>query len=570
MTQKSSGPSPKKKRLGELLIEKGLITQQQLDRAVEVQRAKGGKLGQIIVDLNLCPEEIVLSVMAARFGMPFVSSLSAYGSIPVDVVAMIPARTAREQSLIPLAREGNLLTVAMADPVANVHGLDELKILTGCTIKPVLATEREILSAVNRYYAESAAAPLTPAPVVAPEAVRAIRPDDAPADAQMDNILDALLESAVKNGASHVYLEPAHGSVRVRYRVNGGIHVKPDLPGRYQLPVTARVKARARLNAAECWVPQDGRLRTRAAGRDLDVKVSTLPTSDGEAIVLHVMDTAPLLPADLTQLGLEPDVLEPFRKAFNQKKGLVLVVGPTGAGKTTTLYATLAALNTPDRHILTIEDPIERYVEGVTQIQTRPDLRLTLDGGLYVLHRQDSDVLFVLDVHDLETAEAAAAAAADDCLVLSAVNATDALNALGRLRDMGLSPALLSTSLVALLAQRLVRTLCPHCREPYTLSMRQLLSAGVSAHEIKEGKRADSFTLYKGRGCGHCLATGYRGTAAVFEILTVNDAMRRLIAEKAPLDQIAREVPGRVTLREAALRKALAGVTSLDEALKLG
>ncbi|MBL0058226.1 MAG: Flp pilus assembly complex ATPase component TadA [Elusimicrobia bacterium] len=552
----------KKKRLGDLLVQENLITQKQLDQAVEVQRVKGGRLGDILVELNFATEDLVLSVLAKRAGIPFVSSLSVYGKVPAEILALVPADIARQQSVFPLAREGNTLTVALSDPFVELNAVDDLKIQTGFEIKMVLASEKEIQKAVERDYAvlRTTNAALSGS---------AVSQSDVAVDPQMTTILNALIDNGAKLGADHIFLEPGPASVHVRYRVKGTLEKKPDLPLHHQAPLVAHIKNLARLNVAERWLPQDGRLRGQWEGHALDVKVSTLPTVAGEKVVLSLLDSARAMPLDLAKLGLEPGVLEHYQKLIEAKEGLLVVAGPSGAGKTATLYATLNALNRSDRHLLTIEDPVERFVDGVTQMQVRADVRVTLASGLHILRRQDPDVLMVTEISDLDTAEVAVDAASG-CLVLSSVVAPDALGAIQKLVEMGVPPSLLAGRLVGVLAQRLVRTICPNCREAYTLSLRELMAAGVGEKEIRGAKRAESFTVHRGRGCGQCLATGYIGAVAVFEVCFVNDNIRRLIAERASPALLARETSERVTLREAAVKKVLAGETTVEEALRVG
>jgi type IV pilus assembly protein PilB len=552
----------KKKRLGDILVQEGFLNQQQLDKAVEVQRTKGGRLGDILVELKLNTEDQILSAMAKRAGIPFVSSLSAYGKISMDILALIPGDMARQRGVFPLAREGNTLTVALADPFVELDAADDLKIQTGFEIKMVLASEKEIQRAVESYY---------------PTTTTAVSPSPSPShahhepssvDQQMVTIINALIENAAKVGADHIFLEPGSSGVSVRYRVRGLLQKKQSLPLHRHGPLVSHIKGMARMDAAERWLPQDGRLRGTWAGHSLDVKVSTLPTAEGETVVLSLLDSARALPLDLAKLGLEPDLLEHYKKLIDSRKGLLLVAGPAGAGKTATIYATLAELNVPDKHILTIEDPVERFLDGITQMQSRADRRLTLATGLNVLRRQAPDVLMLTEVRDVSTAESAVHAAGE-CLVLSSVIAPDALGAVQKLIEMGVPPTLLGERLVGVLAQRLVQTICPNCRESYTLSLRELMAAGLGEKEIRSAKRAASFTIHRGRGCGQCLATGYSGVTAIFEFLFVTDTIRRLIADKASHGLLARETAERVTLREAAVKKVLAGETTVDEALRV-
>jgi type IV pilus assembly protein PilB len=551
----ANGPA-KKKRLGDLLVQEGVITAKQLERAVEVQRTKGGRLGDILVELNLATEELVLSVLAKRAGVPFVSSLTAYGKIAPEVLALLSSEVAQTHNVFPLAKEGNTLTVALADPFVDLNVVDDLKIQTGCDIKVVLASEKEIQKAVALHGATMGKPSGEPG---APSTH---------SDAQMETIVSALLETAAKVGADHIYLEPGARAVRVRYRIHGSLQQRPDLPPRHLAPLIAHLKSMAGLNIAERWLPQDGHFRRSWEGHDLEIRVATLPTASGEKAVLSLLDSDRALPLDLARLGLDPDMLAQYQSLAQAKNGLVIVAGPAGSGKTATLYATLAALNTPERHVVTIEDPVERTLEGISQMQVRADVRMSLASGLHVLRRQDPDVIMVGEIRDLETAEAVLDAASE-ALVVTAVIATDTLGAIQKLIEMGVPPTLLAARLSGVLAQRLVRSICPNCRETYSMSLRELMASGVGDKEIRAAKRAESFTLQRGRGCGQCLGTGYAGAAPVFELCAVSEGLRRLIAEKAGPSLLARETAERVTLREAAVKRVLAGQTTVEEALRV-
>ncbi|HNC74102.1 MAG TPA: ATPase, T2SS/T4P/T4SS family [Elusimicrobiota bacterium] len=544
-----------KKRLGDILIQEGLITAIQLERAVEAQRTKGGKLGDLLIGLGFCTEEDVLSVLSKRSGYGYLTALSTRPAVPPAVLAHIPAALAWSKNLVPVAKEGNVLSVAVADPFAEFDSIGELKIQTGCDIKLVLASESEIQKAVARYY---------------PDRKDVVAAADAgPALEAMDTVIGALVENAAKAGADHIFLEPGAQALHVRYRSKAGLQSRPDIPLAHQASLVARLKTLARLNVGECWVPQVGRLRWTASGRPMDLTVTTLPTSLGEKIVFKLVDADRAMPLDLEKLGLEGESRSQFEKMLELKKGLILAVGPTGSGKSSTLHAALARLSDPSRHLVSVEDPVERYLDGVSQLQARPDARLTLASGVHILRRLGPDVLYVSDLRDLPTAEAALQASSE-CLVLAALTASSALAGIERLWELGVSAAQLAQALVGVVGQRLVRTVCPHCREPHTFSLRQLMAQGVGSQEMRAAKRADSFTLYRGRGCGQCLGTGFLGAAAVFELLPATDGVRRLIWEKAGRAALARETSERVTLREAAVNKALAGLTTIDEALRVG
>lgn len=541
-----------KKRLGDFLLQENVITPGQLERAVEVQRERGGKLGDILVEMGLCSEEAVLSVLARRAGLGFTAALSALRSIPSEVLARVPGAVARGKNLLPIALEGDVLSVAVSDPFVDFDTVNELKIQTGCQIKLVLSLESEIRKALQRFY---------PGTEDLPE-----RADDSPA--AMDTVLNALLENAAKAGADQVLLEPGLQAVHVRYRIKGVVEPRSDIPMGRHATLAARVKQLSRMNAAESWSPQNGWLRKSLLGRMWEIKVSSLPTAMGEKFIFFFQDAERVLPLDLEKLGMEKESAEAFSRFLEAPRGLVVVAGPARSGKTSTLYAALARLNSPARHIVTIEDPVERMLEGISQTQVRPDARLTLAAGVHVLRRLNPHVLYVSDIRDPETLDAVLQAS-EESLVLAAVTGSGVFSALERLTEMGASPHILSRSLVGVVAQRLMRAVCAHCREPYTLSLRQLMAQGVGGQEMRSAKRAESFTLYRGRGCGRCLGTGFDGATAVFEAFPVDDTVRRLLSEKAGRATLARETAERTTLREAAVRRALAGATSVEESLRV-
>jgi type IV pilus assembly protein PilB len=391
-----AGPVEKKKRLGDMLVQEGLLTPKQLDQAVEHQRAKGGRLGDILVDQHHCTEDQILSALAKRAGIPFVSSLSAYGRVPGDILSLISGDLARQWGVFPLAREGRRLTVALADPFVELDAVDDLKIHTGFDIAMVLTSGREIQRAVESFY---------PAETKAAEIEGILHPDGDPADAQMTTITNALLGNAAKMGANFIYLEPTPSAVQVRYRVRGHLHKKPDFSAAHFGPLVRHLKSLARMDTADRWLPQDGRIHGAWGERSLDVRVATLPTSNGEKVVLSLFDSSQALPMDLAQLGMDADTLAAYQRFLGASKGLVLVAGPAGSGKTATIYATLAALRSEEKHILSIEDPVERYVDGITQVQARSDLRLTLASGLQVFRRLAPDVVMASDILDVGTAD---------------------------------------------------------------------------------------------------------------------------------------------------------------------
>jgi type IV pilus assembly protein PilB len=588
-----------KKKLGDILVEVGIITQDQLNQAVELQRARGGKLGDILKELNFCGEDVLLAFLGRQCGVSYIS-LAEYGDIPPDVINLVPENVARLQTLIPIAKEENTLTIAMSDPL-NVFATDDLKLMTGCEIKVVIASDHEIKQAINKHYSlrpqpSAPAAKENPnepsrtgneVPTTMHEIMSGIEPAAVPArpaqaqaevfsvsveanDAPVVKIANVLLANAVKAAASDIHIEPYENSLRVRYRLDGVLHSQPAPPRQYQNALVSRIKVMAQMDVAEHRLPQDGRIKIKIEGKEVDIRVSSMPTPHGEKVVLRLLD-ASTLKVDLADLGFDPPVLASYRKILQSPLGMVLVTGPTGSGKTTTLYASLSALNRPDRNIVTIEDPVEYKIEGVNQVQARPEIGLTFAAGMRAFLRQDPDVIMVGEIRDPETAEIAVNAALTGHLVLSTLHTNDASGAVTRLINMGLEPYLVASTLVLTVAQRLLRVVCSRCKKTENVPLEDLTAAGIRPSQLKAAAKAKHLALPRGEGCEACAQTGYRGRIAIYEILPQQDAVRQLIVERANAHAIKRAArrAGMTTLREAALQKMFAGITTLEEVLRV-
>lgn len=582
-----------KKRLGNILIEVGIITQNQLQTALQVQKKQGGKLGAILIQQGIITEDVLLAFLGKQCGVAYVS-LSEYGNIPLDVISCVSESIARHQTLIPIAREDNNLTIAMADPL-NVFATDDLRLITGKEINVVIASIKEIKEAIDKFYgnkqsidgngnvvdeentsADSSSAITMDYDTLKDDDVEVstehrssdIISIEATTDsAPVIKIVNIVLGNAVRAKASDIHIEPYEKTLRVRYRIDGVLHEQPVPPKRFQNAITSRMKIMASLDIAERRLPQDGRIKIKIASKEIDLRVSTLPTAFGEKIVMRILDSSGLK-LDLADLGFEPEALATYQKYIEVPYGMVLVTGPTGSGKSTTLYSTLSTLNYPDRNIMTIEDPVEYVIEGINQVNARPDIGLTFAAGLRSFLRQDPDIIMVGEIRDTETAEIAINAALTGHLVFSTLHTNDAPGALTRLNNMGIEPFLTSSTVVMVVGQRLCRVICKHCKESYEVPFDFLSQLGVRPEQVNNAKKV---TLHKGKGCDKCSNTGYRGRLSNFEVMPITDNLKDLIVERASthvINQAARK-DGMLTLREAAVRKVLAGITTVEEMLRI-
>ena len=569
-----------KEKLGNLLVEMSIISPDQLKAATEEQKRTGRKLGDILMSLGYITEDVLLAFLGKQCGISFIN-LSEYGDITEEVLRSVPESMIRRQLLIPIDKKKNVITIAMADPL-NVFAVDDLRLMTGCDINVVIASESEIKNAIEKYFEKYEKTDETSLDDIVKEmdsleadgleVVKekaeeieelALTADDAP----VVKIVNLILGEAIKMGASDIHIEPYEKRLRVRYRIDGILYEVKSPPKKLQNAIISRIKIMATLNIAERRLPQDGRIKIRAQRRDVDMRISVLPTAFGEKIVIRILDASRLC-LDLNKLGFEQEVLSMYRKNVDVPFGIVLVTGPTGSGKSTTLYSTLSTISHPDRNILTMEDPVEYVLEGINQVQARPDIGLTFASGLRSFLRQDPDIIMVGEIRDTETAEIAINAALTGHLVFSTLHTNDAPGAVTRLNNMGIEPFLTSSTVIMVIAQRLVRVICKECKEEYQVSFDFISSLGVTKEQVKGEEKV---TLYRGTGCDHCNSTGYRGRLACFEVMEINDRLRDLILERASTHMIKKAAceEGMITLREAAIKKLLAGITTVEEVMRV-
>jgi type II secretion system protein E len=552
------------KQLGESLVESGAITAETLAAAQARAGSASERLGEALVELGAVSEEDVLRAIAAQRRLRYLPAEELPFTPPV--LKNLSPKYLRQYAACPIAIEGSTVTVATADP-GNPLLVDELRQTLGLSVVLCLAPRQAILEAIERTYGAS---------TELQKIVEGIGTADGEGDREEDitqlrdmafeapvvRLVNLLIEEAVAAEASDIHIEPSEDTLRVRYRIDGILHDLEAPPRRLQAAVTSRIKLMAELNIAERRLPQDGRIRMTLNGRRVDIRVSSVPTIYGESIVMRLLDRSSVfMPFD--RLGFSPEIAVTFDRLINQPNKIVLVTGPTGSGKTTTLYAALDKINAPEKKIITIEDPVEYQLKGVNQIAVRPKIGLTFSSGLRHIVRQDPDVVMVGEIRDLETAEIAIHAALTGHLVFSTLHTNDAPGAITRLQDMGVEPYLLASVLSGVLAQRLVRRICQSCRVPHEPDPGDLLAIGVSD--------ARGVQLYRGEGCEACRKTGYKGRVGIYELFVISEEIRSLILRKAPTNEIRRTAMdhGMVTLREDGWAKARAGLTTIEEILRV-
>jgi general secretion pathway protein E len=559
------------KRLGELLREIAGLTPAQLDDALAQQRESGAPLGEILIKLKYVTREQFLQALARQFDLPYRATLPR-AAVNNALLAKIPLGFAKRYELVPLAEEQGQVPVAISNPL-NLQVIDDIRLLTGRPVTPVLAPAEAITELLHLLYEqaqESAeeviedidSAHLSQLAEAIEETTDLLTATD---DAPIIRLLNSLMFRAVKERASDIHIEPFEREVVVRYRIDGVLHNVLTPPKRVLSALISRVKIMAGLDIAERRMPQDGRIGIRLGDREVDIRVSVIPVANGERVVLRLLDKQHLL-LPLDQLGFTPAHLERISQLIKLSHGMLLVTGPTGSGKTTTIYAALSQINTPDKNILTIEDPIEYQIKGIGQMQINPKINLTFANCLRSILRQDPDVVLVGEIRDAETAEISIHAALTGHLVFSTLHTNDASGAVTRLLDMGIEPFLVASSVAGIVAQRLVRTICAACRRSYAPSPEELTRLGLS--RAAEGR---SITLARGAGCEACAGSGYRGRVALYEILLVDDQVRRLIMAKADAGAIrdAAVAAGMRTLRVEGMAKVLQGVTTAEEVLRV-
>jgi len=569
-------------KIGDLLLKEKLISADQLSQSLEHQKKFGGKLGSILVELNFITEDDITSVLSRQYGVPAINL--DYFEVDPDVVKLIPLETAQKYQVLPLSRVGSTLTIATTDP-SNVFAMDDIKFMTGFNIEPVIASEGAIVRAIEKYYGTPHSMELKKVydelsieqkkgkdefDLELEEEEEEMDVDElqrSSEEAPIIRLVNLILLDAIKRDASDIHIEPYEKEFRVRYRVDGILYNVMTPPLKLKDALTSRVKIMAKLDIAEKRLPQDGRIKVTTSvdskKKEIDFRVSTLPTIFGEKIVLRILDRANLM-LDLTKLGMEPSSLTRFEDVIRKPYGMVLVTGPTGSGKTNTLYSSLSQLNKPDTNIMTAEDPVEFNLFGINQVQIHETVGLTFAASLRSFLRQDPNIILVGEIRDFETAEIAIKAALTGHLVLSTLHTNDAPSTINRLLNMGIEPFLVANSLLLICAQRLVRRVCKNCKTEDKVPKKTLVDIGFSPDEAKE------MTIYKGTGCDTCSNTGYKGRVGLFEIMPISDEIQELILIGASARELRRKSieEGMISLRQSGLIKIRDGVTTIEEVLR--
>ena len=588
-------------RLGELLVKRNYITLDQLKKASDEQKMKGGRLESTLVRLGFIKEDELLSFLSAQYRVPSVKLSKV--EVNASVIKLVPSSIAKKYFIIPVNRVGPKLTMAMADP-SNIVVIDEVKFMTGFNVEPVVASEAEIIDAIKKYYGGGGQLPSTgSAPFqasdyaledekISEDGVSLIDEEavdvgefDKLVHGAIDNvdvvdtqtsddlteiegpiikIVNGILIRAIKLGASDVHFEPYEKMLRVRLRIDGVMRREMALPIQIKNAVTSRLKIMAKLDIAEKRLPQDGRIKLRLGkGREMDFRVSTVPVLFGEKVVLRLLDKSSLQ-LDMTKLGFEESALQDLMNAIHRPVGMILVTGPTGSGKTTTLYSALSELNKESENVMTAEDPIEYNFMGINQVQMHEEIGLTFASSLRSFLRQDPDIIMVGEIRDFETAQIAIQAALTGHMVLSTVHTNDAPGTITRLIDMGIEPFLISSAINLILAQRLIRKICVDCKEPIKVHAQLLIDLGVPPDEVK------SFSTFKGKGCPICSNTGYKGRLGLYEVMPMKEEVKELILARASTSEVKKEAMrlGMKTLRQSGIMKIREGVTTIEEVLK--
>ncbi|MBI4802260.1 MAG: Flp pilus assembly complex ATPase component TadA [Elusimicrobia bacterium] len=572
------------KRLGEMLVLSGLITAAQLAEALDMQKTSGVKLGQLLIHKKYIDERKLLGFLSKQFDIEFVDL--AVKAIKDDVLRIIPENIARRYNLIAVEKADNKLKVAMEDPL-NIVVLDDLKMMTGYDVKAVFGAENDIMAAIDKYYGVKSSKEAlddilrmtvngnTNVAVIAEDALKGGGEElhsleEKGEAAPIIQMVNLTISSALKARASDIHIEPTYKDTKVRFRIDGVLHAQPSPPKKFHNAIISRIKIMAGLDISERRLPQDGRTKLKIEDHEIDLRVSILPCGPGEKAVMRILDSSGLK-LRIDDLGFEPENLAVFSKCIKAPHGIILVTGPTGSGKTTTLYSALATMNEPDVNIITIEEPVEYQLEGINQVNVNADIGLTFAAGLRSFLRQDPDIIMVGEIRDFETMSIAINAAMTGHLVFSTLHTNDAPGAITRIGMMGIEPFLTSSTLLMVVAQRLVRSICVNCRETYEVKPELMASLGVSKTLIDNNAKNGKIILARGRGCDACAKTGYKGRMGIYEILEVNDVIRGLIIEKAYVVKLkeAGRKNGMITLRESAVRKLFEGLTTVEEVIRV-
>jgi len=564
-------------RFGEVLLQSNKINPQQLQEALVAQKEQGGRIGAILVQLGHLTEEDLVESLSQHFGVPAIDLEGM--DIEESVIKIIPPDIARKYTILPVSKAGATVTLAMIDPT-NVFAMDDVKFMTGYRVEPVVASETGIRNTIDRYYGSTHAIELKKVMEDLTEEAESdleVLEDEEDLDlgsleeeseqAPVVKLVNIILTDSIKRGASDIHIEPYEKEYRVRYRVDGILYEVMHPPLKLKEAITSRLKIMAKLDIAEKRLPQDGRIKIKTKikgkGKDLDLRVSVLPTIYGEKIVMRLLDKDNLM-LDMTRLGFESDSLRRFEQAIRKPYGMVLVTGPTGSGKTNTLYSALSQVNKTDVNIMTAEDPVEFNLTGINQVQMKEQIGLNFAAALRSFLRQDPNIILVGEIRDFETAEVAIKAAMTGHLVLSTLHTNDAPSSINRLMNMGVEPFLVATSVHLVVAQRLVRRICSFCKEPYDAPPAALINVGFSEQEAR------SLQMFRGRGCDRCGNTGYKGRVGLYEVMDVGDEVRELILSGASAIELRQKAveQGMITLRGSGLQKIREGMTTVEEVLR--
>ncbi|MCL4468843.1 MAG: type II secretion system ATPase GspE [Deltaproteobacteria bacterium] len=559
----------KKALIGELLL--GVITAEQLEEALTYQKEKGGRLGELLLTkFKVITEADLIKALGEQFGIEYITNLTGM-KLDMELIQKFPKALSRRFGIIPIDKANGLVRLGIMDPT-NLEAINDAERFLDMPVVPVLVTQRDVVNAANIYYdridvsTEDMVDELedTNLDHVAQELNEPQDLLDATDEAPIIRLINSLMFEAVKKRASDIHIEPFEKELSVRYRIDGILYeiIKP--PKRFQSSIISRVKVMAGMNIAEKRLPQDGRIRIKIAGKDVDIRTSIIPTSFGERVVMRLLDRSSVL-IGLDNIGLTGEKLKLINQLIKRSNGIVLVTGPTGSGKTTTLYSVLSVLNSPEVNILTIEDPVEYQIKGIGQIQVNSKIDLTFANGLRSILRQDPDIVLVGEIRDKETAEIAVQASLTGHLVFSTLHTNDSAGGITRLIDMGIEPFLVSSSVVAIIAQRLVRTICPVCKISYRPNDEELMEIGITRDLLHDD------AVYKGKGCVNCVNTGFKGRTGIYEIMIIDDEIRSMITKGVDSSMIKHAAinKGMTTLKEDGIKKIVGGVTTIKEILRV-
>jgi type IV pilus assembly protein PilB len=544
-----------RKRIGDLLVESGLISEEQLQNALREQRELKMRLGDVLITRNYITEQQLIEVLEFQLGIPHIQLYRQ--KIETKIINIIPQKLAEQHQVLPIRTDGNKLVVAMADPL-DYFAIDELRMTTGFRIEPTIASKDELTRAIKRYYGLQESVDLIMQNLQSKENEET-KPRDEEEDSPVVKTVNQIIIQAIQIGASDIHIDPQEDSLRIRYRVDGVMRTERTLPPHMQGVIIARIKIMANMNVAERRQPQDGRVEMDIEFRKVDIRIATLPTIHGEKVVMRILDLGHTL-TEIEKLGLSEHNLMLFQKGIAGAHGVVLITGPTGSGKTTTLYSALSRLNNDEVNIITVEDPVEYQLQGINQVQVNPTAGVTFATGLRAILRQDPNIVMVGEIRDVETAEIAVRAAMTGHLVLSTLHTNSAVSSMTRLIDMGVEPFLISSAVNCVVAQRLVRKICQSCAENYTPTSEE--------QNLLEQHGFKAETLKKGKGCGECGRSGYKGRLAIHEVLAIDDKLRSMVLQKksdSEYYQHAIEVSGMIPIIEDGLSKVIAGQTTMAE-----